>query len=76
MRWGAEERGFLTIGRLGEPEEVKLSQVAVAGDDDWLFHHIDAVALHQILERLKISSALEHLNAYIPEEGEEEMRLL
>ena len=26
--------------------------------------------------RLKISSALEHLNANIPEEGEEEMRLL
>lgn len=53
VHWGAEERGLLTTGRLGGPREVKLSRVAVAGDDDWLFHHIDAVALHQILEKVE-----------------------
>lgn len=45
--------GLLTTGRLGGPREVELSRVAVAGDDDWLFHHIDAVALHQILEEIE-----------------------
>lgn len=44
---------LLTTGRLGGPREVKLSRVAVAGDDDRLFHHIDAVALHQILEEVE-----------------------
>lgn len=45
--------GLLTTGRLGRPWEVELSWVAVAGDDDWLFHHVDAVALHQILKQVE-----------------------
>lgn len=51
--WGAEDRGLLTVRRLGGPREVELGWVAVAGDDDWLFHHIDAVALHQILKEVE-----------------------
>lgn len=51
--WGPEERALLTVGRLGGPREVNLSWVAVAGNDDWLFHHIDAVALHQILKEVE-----------------------
>lgn len=51
--WGAEERALLTVWRLGGPREVDLGWVAVAGNDDWLFHHIDAVALHQILKEVE-----------------------
>lgn len=50
---GCHERGPLTIGRLRGPREVELRWVAVAGDDDRLFHHIDAVALHQILKEVE-----------------------
>lgn len=50
---GTEGAGLLTSGRLGGPREVELSRVAVASDDDWLFHHIDAVALHQILKEVE-----------------------
>lgn len=48
--WGG---GLLTIGRLGGPREAELSRVAVAGDDDRLFHHVDAVALHQVLKQVE-----------------------
>lgn len=46
-------RGLLTIGRLGGPRKAELSWVAVAGDDDRLLHHVDAVALHQILKQVE-----------------------
>ena len=52
-RLRCQGRGLLTIGRLGGPREVELSRVTVAGDDDWLFHHIDAIALHQILKQVE-----------------------
>jgi hypothetical protein len=27
--------------------------MAIAGNDDWLFHYVDAVALHQILKEVE-----------------------
>ena len=51
--WGTKDRGFLTVGRLGGAREVAVGRVAVAGDDDRLLHHVDAVALHQILKEVE-----------------------
>lgn len=50
---GYPGRGLLTVGLLGAPREVKLSGMAIAGNDDWLFHYVDAVALHQILKEVE-----------------------
>lgn len=67
--------GLLTIGWLGGSREVKLSGVAIAGDDDRFFHHIDAVALHQILKEVEDFLSSGTLKCKYSWKGEEEMTL-
>lgn len=46
-------RRRLTVGRLGGPGWLPLRGVTVPGDDNRLFHHVDAVTLHQVLKQVK-----------------------
>lgn len=42
-----------TVGCLGGPGELPLRGVTVPGDDNRLFHDVDTVTLHQVLEQVK-----------------------
>lgn len=43
----------LTVGGLRGARQVQLRGVAVACDDDGLLHHVDAVALHELLQQVE-----------------------